>query len=119
MNRVRENLNGAGKDLKGTDFSDLTYSKCVFNQSDLRTSKFENAFFSSCDFRGVDFRNATFRLTCEQGARNKLDDKNLKAFLFWLVSFFELSINMDTKVKAIIGSDLEQLKRYFEREVGG
>lgn len=109
-------INAAGRDLTGYSLSG-DYIDCDFTKAKLNGAHLEGAFLGSCNFTGADFVNATFKLACNQGTGNVLDNMNAAAFLYWMDTVFTLSPEMHRAIQNVIAPYVDRLKVMFNLEI--
>ena len=110
-----ENKVFARQNLSDKSLGKNEFRECSFTHVAAQRLHFEDAVLLNCDMRSMRFLESTFRLSCKQGANNKLDEINASLFLMWFLHMFDLPPEMAFRVRSAI-VDYERIKTLFDCE---
>lgn len=106
-------------DLSNHSLQTTEYRNVSFRNTAMHNVRFEQATLLNCDLNFIRPLGSTFRLSCKQGANNKLDEINAGLFLLWFMRMFQVSPFMEGQLRAAIGNNYGKVKRLFDRELTG
>ncbi|HEC75485.1 MAG TPA: hypothetical protein ENI26_14135 [Methylophaga aminisulfidivorans] len=105
-----------GKRLEQTDFGNEEYNEVDFSHTRLEGSDLSKASFVSCKFNFASLKDCIFKLSCDQGSGNKLDQFNAAMFMFWFDTVFDLPDDFHRLIDSLISPWREKLSMMFDVE---